>query len=80
MCATGSRCANAHLPRPAGDRKREARDSLATAKVAVLASADRFASGSPLRLCDHRLERIKRYENRTSAIDARLDSRRAAPL
>ena len=37
-CATGSRCAIAHLPRPADDRRRKVGGRLAAAKVAVLAS------------------------------------------
>jgi hypothetical protein len=35
MCATGSRCANAHLLRPASDQDRKVGQLLATAKVAL---------------------------------------------
>jgi hypothetical protein len=45
MCATGRRCASAHLLRPAGDRKRKVGGLLATAKVTRLATAGRKASG-----------------------------------
>jgi hypothetical protein len=49
MCATGRRCAIAHLLRPAGGRKRKAARHVAIAKVARLATADRFA---PSLRCD----------------------------
>ena len=53
MCATGSRCASAHLLRPAGDKKRKDRGLLTGAKVERLASAVRFASLSrPASGCD----------------------------
>jgi hypothetical protein len=53
MCATGSRCASAHLLRPAGDQKREVPGLLAGAKVERLASAVRFAPLSrPASGCD----------------------------
>ncbi len=45
---TGSRCAIAQLPRPAGDQKRKEPGLLAGAKVAVLAPAE-LTPGSPLR-------------------------------
>jgi hypothetical protein len=77
MCATGSRCANAHLLRPAGDENARRLGLFTTAKVARLATADRFA---PSLRCDAQPSLIAYQRQIESAPTAPVYGPHATPI